>query len=192
MTWLACAAVSLAWALLVAPSPYLWLSRVRPQSVDVPPASRRTARLDQLGLAASYDLLAVSLRAGLPTPVAMRAVARSAPEPLAGSLVKAASSLALGAGPQTAWEEAAALPVTAPLARMAMRSARSGTALAEALVELASGVRAEALDQATAEASRAAVLLAGPLGLCFLPAFFCLGVIPVIVGLGSGVMRDAW
>ncbi|ADG99042.1 Type II secretion system F domain protein [Segniliparus rotundus DSM 44985] len=192
MTWCACSAASLALALLVAPSPSLWLLRVRPQPVCVPGASRRTARLDQLGLAASYDLLAVSLRAGLPTSVAMRAVAQSAPEPLAGALAKAASLLALGAGPRTAWEEAAALEVTAPLARMAIRSARSGTALAEGLGELASGARAEALDQAAAEASRAAVLLAGPLGLCFLPAFFCLGVMPVIVGLGSGVMRDAW
>jgi hypothetical protein len=27
------------------------------------------------------------------------------------------------------------------------------------------------------------VLVAGPLGLCFLPAFLCLGIAPVIAGL---------
>jgi hypothetical protein len=29
------------------------------------------------------------------------------------------------------------------------------------------------------------VLITGPLGLCFLPAFFCLGVLPVVVGLAE-------
>ena len=35
---------------------------------------------------------------------------------------------------------------------------------------------------------RAAVLVAGPLGLCFLPAFVCLGVLPVVVGLADGML----
>ena len=33
-----------------------------------------------------------------------------------------------------------------------------------------------------------AVLVAGPLGLCFLPAFVCLGIVPVVIGLADGML----
>lgn len=181
------ASASLALALLVLPGPQLWLSRIASRARFVSDARAAEGRLDPLALAASYDLFAVSLQAGLPTPVALRAVARSAPPPLCSALAKAAHALALGTDPQAAWEHAAGLPATSALASMARRSARSGSALADGLVELAASTRADALDQATARAARAGVLLAGPLGLCFLPAFLCLGVIPVIVGLGTEV-----
>ncbi|MDQ3055153.1 MAG: type II secretion system protein F, partial [Actinomycetota bacterium] len=36
-------------------------------------------------------------------------------------------------------------------------------------------------------AQRAGVALMAPLGLCFLPAFVCLGVVPVVVGIASRV-----
>jgi hypothetical protein len=32
------------------------------------------------------------------------------------------------------------------------------------------------------------VLISGPLGLCFLPAFVCLGIVPVIAGLAGRVL----
>jgi pilus assembly protein TadC len=32
-------------------------------------------------------------------------------------------------------------------------------------------------------AGRAGVLMTAPLGICFLPAFLCLGLAPVVVGL---------
>ena len=38
---------------------------------------------------------------------------------------------------------------------------------------------------AEATAQRAGVLITVPLGLCFLPAFFCLGIAPVVAGLAS-------
>jgi pilus assembly protein TadC len=49
-------------------------------------------------------------------------------------------------------------------------------------------LRSEADAVATARAERAAVMVAGPLGLCFLPAFVCLGVLPVVVGLADGML----
>ena len=53
-------------------------------------------------------------------------------------------------------------------------------------------VEASGLRHAAA-ADRAGVLIAGPLGLCFLPAFVCLGIVPVVAGLagdifGSGLL----
>jgi pilus assembly protein TadC len=36
-------------------------------------------------------------------------------------------------------------------------------------------------------AQRAGVLITVPLGLCFLPAFVCLGIVPVIAGLAKQI-----
>ncbi|SHX26181.1 Flp pilus assembly protein TadC [Mycobacteroides abscessus subsp. abscessus] len=64
--------------------------------------------------------------------------------------------------------------------------------MAQGVAELAEQARADAGDAADAAAERANVLIAGPLGLCYLPAFVCLGIVPVVAGLagdvfGSGV-----
>ncbi|MBU3749632.1 MAG: type II secretion system F family protein, partial [Mycobacterium sp.] len=73
------------------------------------------------------------------------------------------------------------------LARLARRSASSGSALADAAAELAEQVRQVATQRAAAAAERAGVLIAGPLGLCFLPAFVCLGIVPVVAGLAGEI-----
>ena len=76
------------------------------------------------------------------------------------------------------------------LRRLARRSAASGTALAQGVTDLADQSRLDAGDAARAAAERAAVLIAGPLGLCYLPAFLCLGIVPVVVGLAGQVLRS--
>ena len=57
------------------------------------------------------------------------------------------------------------------------------------MAELAGQQRAAAEDTAAAAAERAGVLVTGPLGLCFLPAFLCLGVVLVVLGLAGPVLR---
>jgi Flp pilus assembly protein TadB len=146
---------------------------------------------DPLRLAATWDLLAACLRAGLPVPTAIRAVASDAPPACADVLRRTAELLALGSDPVQAWAPALTEPATEALARGARRSARSGTALAEVADGLAQRIRATAADTAEARAQRAAVLITGPLGLCFLPAFLCLGVVPVVVGL-AGRLLITW
>ncbi len=74
--------------------------------------------------------------------------------------------------------------------RLARRSASSGSALADGVAELADQTRLDAGDAARAAAERASVLIAGPLGLCYLPAFVCLGILPVVVGLAGDVLRS--
>lgn len=61
--------------------------------------------------------------------------------------------------------------------------------MADAIDELAAGLRALAIDRAEIRAQRAGVLITGPLGLCFLPAFFCLGVVPVVIGLADQLLN---
>ncbi len=73
-------------------------------------------------------------------------------------------------------------------ARAARRSAKSGAPLSDIVAELAVRHRAETEDRVAAEIDRAGVLVSGPLGLCFLPAFVCLGIVPVVVGLARDVL----
>lgn len=126
---------------------------------------------------------------------AARAVAPSAPPALGAALRKAADLLALGADAATAWDQVARDGADQPgaeevdsLARMARRSARSGASLASAIGELAEQRRSGVEDAAAARAERAGVLIGGPLGLCFLPAFVCLGIVPVVIGLAGRVL----
>jgi hypothetical protein len=50
--------------------------------------------------------------------------------------------------------------------------------------------RQDVAHMAAATAERAAVLIAGPLGLCFLPAFVCLGIVPVVAGLAGDLLQS--
>jgi Flp pilus assembly protein TadB len=158
-----------------------WLLRRRP---------RRPAAPDPLRLASCWDLLGACLRGGLPVPVAVQAIAAELPGEAAQALRRSAELLALGADPVAAWAPALAEPLTADLARGARRSARSGAALASVAEGLAADVRSGADDVAEARAQRAAVAVTGPLGLCFLPAFLCIGVVPVVVGLATRLMAS--
>jgi len=148
-------------------------------------AAHGARQVDDLGLAASWDLLAACLRAGLPVPTAVAAIADDLPAGAGPALHRVSDLLALGADPVAAWAPALDCPETAGLARGARRTSRSGTALAEVVAELAATVRDGAVDAAEARAQRAGVLITAPLGLCFLPAFVCLGIVPVVVGLAD-------
>lgn len=141
-------------------------------------------------------MLAVCLRAGMAVSAAAAAAAPSAPPQLARVLRRAADLLALGADPAVAWaipSDQSARPDDThidALLRLARRSASSGAALADGVAELADQSRHDAAHAATAAAERAGVLIAGPLGLCFLPAFVCLGIVPVVAGLAGDVLQS--
>ncbi len=187
MTW---AAVLLAAAALVLPQ--VSVARVRVRLQPAGNRRRRTVVDDTLAAAASLDVLAACLRSGMAVSSAAAAVAESAPAPMAALLRRAADLLALGADPAQAWassDESADKHLQA-LMRMARRSAASGVALALGIEDLAVQLRGEAANAATGKAERASVLIAGPLGLCYLPAFLCLGIVPVIAGLAGDVLRS--
>ena len=57
------------------------------------------------------------------------------------------------------------------------------------LSALAADLREEDRASAVARAHRAGVWAMAPLGLCFLPAFICLGVIPVVAGVAGDVFH---
>ncbi len=153
----------------------------------------------------AIDLLAVCMRAGLPTSTALRSVAavmaditdsRRALRPAtrAGAapgvqivLGRAAAAAELGTAPASAWREWIGHPVYGPLARAMIVTGESGSAVAGRLESVARQLRNAAGQQAIAQAQRVGVALMAPLGLCFLPAFVCLGVVPVVVGIAGRV-----
>jgi len=191
VSWASVAMMALAFAIIPArrgasarAAEILFADTTTEDSVPVPD------KPDPLAVAASLDLLGACLRAGLPVSAAITAMASTAPKPMADSLRRVADLLALGADPDAAWSEAALDPDTEALARMARRSARSGSSLSSSMAELAERSRGDAEDLAAAAAERAGVLISGPLGLCFLPAFIALGIVPVVIGLATTVLGN--
>ncbi len=183
MTW---AAMFLAAALLVPAARREVAHRVDPSS-STPAFDHPSA--DPLAVASALDVFAACLASGMAVAGAAAATAPSAPRPLARVLGRAAELLALGADAATAWSSVAPAPDrhVEALTRLARRSAASGAALALGVAELADQSRQDAADTAAAAGERASVLIAGPLGLCYLPAFVCLGVVPVVMGLARDV-----
>ena len=131
-------------------------------------------------------LLAAAVRGGLPPADALALVCVALPGPAADSLAPLPPRIALGVDPVEVWRSLEADAVLAPLGRTLGRSARTGEPVAEALdrlgAELAARARAETEDAARQVGVRAAV----PLGLCLLPSFLLLGIVPVVAGLVSG------
>jgi pilus assembly protein TadC len=131
------------------------------------------------------DLLAVCLAAGTPTGAALAAVAAAVPGPLGEELEEVGALYRLGAAPRQAWEGAPR--GTEALARVLVRAGESGSTVVPALQRLAADVRSSQRGDVEAAVRRAGVWVLAPLGLCFLPAFVCLGVVPLVLGIAADV-----
>ncbi|NEB77008.1 hypothetical protein G3I40_17540, partial [Streptomyces sp. SID14478] len=82
----------------------------------------------------------------------------------------------------------AVIPGADALVRLLERAGESGAPAAAPVARFAAECRAERGRRATAVARRAAVVITAPVGLCFLPAFLVIGVLPVVIGLAGGVL----
>ncbi|WP_131735672.1 type II secretion system F family protein [Actinomadura roseirufa] len=148
---------------------------------------RRRARL-VADLPVAIDLLAACLRGGAPWRGAVEAVAEAVGGPLGDELHAVAVQIRLGADPTEAWLALAKEPTLAPLARTAVRAASTGAALAPSLGRLARDQRRVARTAAATRARSAGIRALAPLGLCFLPAFVLLGIVPAIAGIASTLL----
>jgi Flp pilus assembly protein TadB len=136
-------------------------------------------------LASCWELLAACLEAGLPVAGAVLATAAPLTGAAGSGMRRVAGLLELGSDPVDAWRTVEHRQALAAFARAAARSAGTGAALARVARTECARLRAELTDAAHARAQRAAVLITGPLGLCFLPAFLVLGIAPVVIGLAG-------
>jgi hypothetical protein len=141
---------------------------------------------DQLPLAA--DLLAGCLSSWCTPAEAAEAVAQALGGPMAVRLARVAAEIRTGADAEESWGRFGADPVLGPLGRCLVRASASGAPPAAGLARLAEGARAAAATAAQGRVRRAGVLAAAPLGLCFLPAFVLIGVVPVVTGLAGSFL----
>jgi pilus assembly protein TadC len=142
-------------------------------------------------LALALDHVATALRAGQPQSVALVLAAPAAGGACGDRLAQVGGLLRLGADPNEAWRVVGDDPVLAPVAAAAVRSAASGVRLAGAFEQLAVDVRAQLRAAGQARAERTGVFVAAPLGLCFLPSFVCLGIVPTVVGIAGAALSGA-
>ncbi|HEY1134114.1 MAG TPA: type II secretion system F family protein, partial [Nocardioides sp.] len=103
-------------------------------------------------------------------------------------LAPVAARLALGIDAGAVWTRLATdSPALAPLARVMARSHEAGSVVSSAVAALADDLaqrsRARIEDKARAVGVRAAV----PLGLCLLPAFLLLGIVPLVASAVQGL-----
>ncbi|GHE12136.1 type II secretion system F family protein [Klenkia taihuensis] len=137
-------------------------------------------------LPVACDLLAVCLAAGTPVGGALGSVGEALGGPLGAVLGGVAGRLRLGAAPREAW---AGVPDdVAPLARVVVRAGETGSSVVPALQALAVDRRAGERAATAAAVQRAGVAVLAPLGACFLPAFLCLGVVPLVLGVAADVL----
>jgi pilus assembly protein TadC len=136
-------------------------------------------------LPVACDLIAVCLSAGTPVGATLAAVGDSVPGPLGERLVEVGALYRLGATPRRAWSGVP--PPVDVLARTVVRAGESGSAVVPALQRLAGDLRSSDRSRTEAAVRQAGVWVLAPLGLCFLPAFLCLGVVPLVLGIAEDV-----
>lgn len=148
-----------------------------------PPAVRRLREQAAADLPHVVGLLASALRSGAATGEAVRVVGAALPGPAADRLAPVAARLALGADPVQVWEQLAHDDALGPLGRALARAQVTGAPVVRSVErladELAASARAETEDRARAVGVKAAL----PLGLCLLPAFVLIGIVPLVAGL---------
>ena len=171
-----------------------------PTAVGVLLGARRLTRskaepVDGRAVAFLLDLLAAELRSGAPTDQAIDAVGLSVREHGGEPLRRAMEPISvvgrllwLGTEPEQAWAVLAQVPELAPVAAAGRRCADSGARLAGALADAAEQLRERQLHLALGRAQRAGVWVLLPLGCCFLPAFVCIGVVPVVIGVAGQIV----
>lgn len=132
------------------------------------------------------DLLCAALASGATVRDSME-VARDAltPSPVAEVLSKVIAAMDLGADTREAWSPWTRHPVIGGLAQALTRSHDSGAALVDVLESSARELRREHQRTIEVAARSAGVKAVLPLAACFLPAFFALGVVPIVASLAT-------
>ena len=147
---------------------------------------QQTAARRALELPVAVDLLASCLLVGATPAHALREVALAVGGSIADDLGTVSRAMDAGAGSDEAWAlvDAADLQSVASLMR---RSSTTGASVSPMLSMLAEQQRQQARLVALDAARTLGVRATGPLGLCFLPAFVLVAVVPLVVSLVSWI-----
>jgi pilus assembly protein TadC len=150
------------------------------------PGGAKRRRSDLLAQTpAALDAMAACLEAGLPLRRVVEVVAQLSPQPLASRLALVVNGVGVGLADADAWLGLADDPVLGGLARDLARSVGWGTAIKTVLTDQAAELRRAGQIACRVRARSVGVRTVLPLGLCHLPSFILLGVVPI---LGSGLI----
>lgn len=140
--------------------------------------------------AAMLDLIGAMLDAGLSMPRALTLLAEVGQSRTHRGLAVVGSALSLGAGWHAAWSIARRRysgPALSQLQAGLGLAAGTGAPAASILHATAVQLRRRRHRESERRAAALGVRLVVPLGVCSLPAFICLGVVPVLLALVPGV-----
>lgn len=130
------------------------------------------------------ELVAAMLDAGAGIGRSLELVAAVSSPRYRDALRPVVSALAIGADWETAWRSSAVrLPEVLELRDALAFAALTGAPSSAILYAQAARLRRERFRAAEKRAASLGVKLVVPLGLCSLPAFICLGVLPVLLAL---------
>lgn len=129
------------------------------------------------------ELLGAALDAGVSVPRALQLVGSIAQGSIRDGLALVVAGLEIGATWEHAWERVDGHDGLAALHRGLSFAVATGAPTASLLYAEAGQMRRAVQRKAEQRAAALGVKLVLPLGLCALPAFICLGIVPVIVAM---------
>jgi Flp pilus assembly protein TadB len=147
-----------------------------------PAAVRRREELVET-LPTAVDLLASCLDAGAAPESGLVSVSRALGGPVGEELLAIHHRLEVGVDPSQVWRSVAGHPQLGPLGRAVGRAHDTGAPVGQAVHRLAEELRDRARADVETRARSIEVKAAAPLGLCLLPAFVLLGVVPMVAGV---------
>lgn len=148
--------------------------------LESPASIRRRHELER-DLPLAVHLLGACLAAGSATTAALSSVAAAMPGAVGEELALVQRRLLLGVDPASVWRSVVGPLET--LGRSMARAHESGSSVQLAVAQVAEDLRLRSRARADTRARTIEVRAAVPLGLCFLPAFVLLGVVPMTAGL---------
>lgn len=151
-------------------------------------AARRRRAVLEAEVPHVVDLMTAALGAGAAPTTALERVADVAVPAMAVELRQWTTRLALGTDPVTVWASMAQHPQLARLGTTLQRSAESGAPVGAALQRLAADLRARQRAAVEERVRQVEVRAAVPLGVCLLPAFVLVGVVPLVAGSVTGLL----
>jgi len=145
------------------------------------PGPRSRAREPVVDEAVVLDMVRAALRAGADVVTAIASVGAALPTDQGEPCVQAARALRLGSSWDAAWR------ARGELARALAPAWSDGVDPEPLLAHAAAAIRIGRQARAREAAARLGVRLVLPLGLCLLPAFVLLGLVPLLISAGLDV-----
>lgn len=164
--------VGLAIYLWWVPNPAMPVSR-RPKAIN----NRVPQQTEPIALV--LEMCATLLETGLPVRAVLEIIGENIPgyQPL----IKVARALELNVSWERSWAQ---MPAHIKELELSLRfSQLSGAPVAKLLRSAAQSERKRQLRETEAKGAEFGIKLVIPLGLCALPAFVCLGIIPIVISL---------